>query len=260
VSRDGTTRRVTEIEHRPYNDKVYNFHVSDLRCYAVGGASVCRPNRFFGVGQELNGCPFKNAYMVNESDWRAVLNAYILAVREDEITFRREGLVRKESEFLARFGGVSLRERRARRLQLALENVVQSQVMPLVVINESPDEVLVQIDAKPTGRLIPPTTMRFLLARHNSGWLIQGLFRECSACNSSRSHGPSHLPGVGIGQCLQCRGKGTGYSVNWLSMVCRSKPVLNRPPCQFCKGTGKCGLCGKEPFPGWLSVDSIFGR
>src|SRR5580704_6894814 len=135
--------------------------------------------------------------MVNERDWRAVLNAYLLAVREDQIAYRREALVRAESEFLSRFGGENLRKRRAPRLQLALDNVVQSQVLPFEVINESPEEVLVQVNAKATGREIPPATMRFLLVRHNSGWLVEGVFRECSACNSTRFLRTPRLHGIG---------------------------------------------------------------
>ena len=47
LSRDGRILPVQEIQHRRYCDKVYNFHVADLRCYAVGQSSVLVHNENF---------------------------------------------------------------------------------------------------------------------------------------------------------------------------------------------------------------------
>jgi hypothetical protein len=195
--------------------------------------------------------------MVNEIDWHAVLNAYLVAVREDEIRCRREVLCRVESEVLSRFSGESLRQRHARRLQRELDAVIQSQPTPLIVIKESPEEVLVQMNAKGKGSEMPPITTRFLLERRNSGWLVQGLFRPCPYCDSSELIRTGKLSSREIGRCPSCHGSGKGYSFSWLSVLSRSKPVLNRPPCQLCNGTGKCSCCSKEPYPGWQSVDSV---
>ncbi len=196
--------------------------------------------------------------MVNEGDWHAVLNAFLAAVREHEISYRQEVLSRAKSEFLSRFSGESLRERHARRLQRELDAVIQSQLTPLMVIKESPEEVLVQMNAKGKGSEMPPITTRFLLVRHDSGWLVEGLFRPCPYCDSSALLGTDTSSSREIGRCPSCHGSGKGYSFNWLSVLSRSKAVLDRPPCQLCNGTGKCSYCGKEPYPGWLSVDSVY--
>ncbi len=198
--------------------------------------------------------------MVNARDWRAVLDAYLLAVREDEVAHRRQALFGAESEFLSRFGGESLRERRARRLQLEMDAVSQLEVMPMTVVKESAEEVVVQMNSRATGREIPLITMRFLLVRYGSGWLVEGLFRPCPQCNVSA------LLGTGTwsrheepGRCSSCQGSGKGYAFSWRSILSRSGPVLDRPPCQLCKGTGKCSGCEKEPEPGWLSIDTMYG-
>jgi hypothetical protein len=196
--------------------------------------------------------------MVDERDWRAVLNAYMVAVREDEISYRRDVLYRAESEFLSRLSSESLRDRHGRRLQRELDAVIQSQPTPLMVIKESPEEVLVQMNAEGKGSEMPPITTRFLLVRRNLGWLVEGLFRPCPCCNASASPGTGTLSSHGIGRCPSCRGSGKGYSFSWLSVLSRSKAILDRPPCQLCNGTGKCSYCGKEPHPGWLSVDSVY--
>ncbi len=38
--RDGRILPVEAIQHRSFRDKVYNFHVADLQCYAVGLSGV----------------------------------------------------------------------------------------------------------------------------------------------------------------------------------------------------------------------------
>ena len=38
--RDGRILPVEAIQHQPYRDKVYNFHVDDFECYAVGNSGV----------------------------------------------------------------------------------------------------------------------------------------------------------------------------------------------------------------------------
>jgi hypothetical protein len=196
--------------------------------------------------------------MVTERDWRDVLHAYLLAVREDEIRNRQQSLSGAEAEFLSRFGGGSLRQRHAKKLQLHRDALTESpQVMPFIVINESAEEVLVQINAKGTGSDIPPTAMRFLLIRCGSEWFLEGLFRPCIACNSSALLESPTSSSHGIGKCDICRGTGKGYSFSWLSLLRKSKPVLDRPPCQFCNGTGKCPHCAKESHPGWMSVDAM---
>ena len=40
LARDGRTRQVEAIQHTPFKDKVYNFHVAELETYAVGKESV----------------------------------------------------------------------------------------------------------------------------------------------------------------------------------------------------------------------------
>lgn len=200
--------------------------------------------------------------MTNERDWHAVFDAYLVAVREDEISYRRNMLLRAESEYLSKFCSESLRNRHASRLQLELDAVIQSQMTSLTVIKELPEEVLVQMNAKGKGSEIPPTTMRFLLVRHNSEWLVESLFRPCPYCNSLELLGKGTSSSHGIGHCPSCHGSAKGYSFSWLSallnILSKSKTILDRPPCQLCNGTGKCSYCGKETLPGWLSVDSVF--
>ena len=38
--RDGRILPVQAIRHQPYRDKVYNIHVADFQCYAVGANSI----------------------------------------------------------------------------------------------------------------------------------------------------------------------------------------------------------------------------
>src|SRR5205814_488633 len=40
LARDGRILPVQAIRHQPYKDKVYNFHVGQFECYAVGQSSV----------------------------------------------------------------------------------------------------------------------------------------------------------------------------------------------------------------------------
>ncbi len=51
--RDGRILRVQAIRHQPYRDKVYNIHVDDLQCYAVGQNSVLVHNTN-GVTQKVS--------------------------------------------------------------------------------------------------------------------------------------------------------------------------------------------------------------
>ena len=52
--RDGRILPVQAIRHQPYCDKVYNFHVEEFECYAVGRSSVLVHNTNAAFKDEIN--------------------------------------------------------------------------------------------------------------------------------------------------------------------------------------------------------------
>ena len=83
---------VESICHQPYRDKVYNFHVAEFECFAVGKSSVLVHNT---NGSELNLGDFGGDGVRNPG----IYQEYKLAAgREDMVRLARARAVAEEEE------------------------------------------------------------------------------------------------------------------------------------------------------------------